>query len=301
MAKDVWTIKRVLEWTSQYFKKENIESPRLNAEVLLAHILRKTRLELYLEFDRPLPLGELTLFKKLIIKRSHHVPLSYLTGEQDFMGLRLKIDENVYIPRPETEILVEEALKAIRSIDFEEGKASQDFIIVDLGTGSGNIAIKLAVELEKSKIYAVDISPEAIRIARENAGMHNLSKKITFLEGDLFIPLVDLGLEGRVDLIISNPPYVTSEEIKSLPPEVLREPKIALEGGWDGLGVYRKTISQSPKFLRKAGFLALEIGQGQAKRIQDLILAQKELYSLQVISDYEGIERIILARKADNG
>lgn len=297
MIKDVWTIKRALEWTTQYFKKEKIENPRLNAEVLLAHILRKTRLELYLEFSRPLSLRELTLFKKLIIKRSHHVPLSYLTGGQDFMGLRLKIDENVYIPRPETEILVEEALKLVRSIDFEEGKTSQDFIIVDLGTGSGNIAIKLALELEKSKVYAVDISPEALGVARENARMHNLNKRITFLEGDLFIPLVDLGLEGRVDLIISNPPYVRSEEIKSLPPEVLREPRIALEGGGDGLAIYRKIISQSPGFLRKAGFLALEIGHRQARRIQDLILAQKELYSPQVISDYEGIERIILTSR----
>jgi len=297
MIKDVWTIKRALEWTSQYFKKEKIENPRLNAEVLLAHILRKTRLELYLEFSRPLSLRELTLFKKLIIKRSHHVPLSYLTGEQDFMGLRLKIDENVYIPRPETEILVEEALKLVRSIDFEEGKTSQDFIIVDLGTGSGNIAIKLALELEKSKVYAVDISPEALQIARENARMHNLNKRITFLEGDLFIPLVDLGLEGKVDLMISNPPYVRSEEIKSLPPEVLREPRIALEGGGDGLGIYRKIISQSPGFLRKAGFLALEIGHRQAKRIQDLILAQKGLCSAQVISDYGGVERITLTSR----
>ena len=301
MAKDVWTIKRVLEWTTEYFKRENIESPRLNAELLLAHILGKTRLQLYLEFDRPLPPGELTLFKKIIIKRSHHIPLSYLTGEQDFMGLRLKIDENVYIPRPETEILVEEALKTIRNIDFEEDKARGDFIIVDLGTGSGNIAIKLAVELEKSKIYAVDISSEAIQVARENVRRHNLSKRVTFLQGNLFIPLVDLGLEGKVDLVISNPPYVRSEEMKSLPFEVLREPRIALEGGWDGLRIYRKIISQSPKFLRKKGFLALEIGYRQAKGIQDLILEQKELYSPQVISDYEGIERIILAKKADNG
>ena len=200
MVKDVWTIKRILEWTTEYFKRENIESPRLNAELLLAHILGKTRLQLYPEFDRPLPPGELTLFKKIIIKRSHHIPLSYLTGEQDFMGLRLKIDENVYIPRPETEILVEEALKTIRNIDFEEDKARGDFIIVDLGTGSGNIAIKLAVELEKSKIYAVDISSEAIQVARENVRRHNLSKRVTFLQGNLFIPLVDLGLEGKVDL-----------------------------------------------------------------------------------------------------
>jgi len=300
MAKEIWTIKRTLEWTTQYFKRKKIESPRLNAELLLSYVLGKTRLELYLQFDRSLSSSELTFFRKLIIQRSHYVPLAYLTKEQDFMGLKFKVNPDVYIPRPETEILVEESLKAIKRMVFPEkdGETSENFIIIDLGTGCGNIAIKLAEELEESKVYAIDISLKALEIARENAKFYNLDKKISFLAGDLFTPLANLNLEGKVNLIISNPPYVGNGEMDNLPPEVTKEPKVALEGGWDGLSIYRRIILQSPRFLTKTGFLAMEIGYKQAHKIRDLILAREELSISQVILDYEGIERVILTRKA---
>jgi len=298
MVKEIWTIKEILQWSTQYFKKKKIESPCLNAELLLGYVLGKTRLELYLEFDRPLSPSEIAPFRELIIQRSHYIPLAYITKEQYFMDLRFKVNPDVYIPRPETEILVEESLKALRERIFpEKEREREDFVIIDLGTGCGNIAIKLARELEKSKVYAIDISLKALQVARENARFYGLDKRISFLLGDLFNPLLNLNLEGKVSLIISNPPYVSNKEMEKLPPEVRKEPKIALEGGRDGLSIYRRIIGQSSRFLKKGGFLALEVGYKQAQRIKDLILTQKELCTPQVIPDYEGIERIVLVKK----
>lgn len=300
MAKEIWIVKRSLQWATQYFKREKIKSPRLNAELLLAHILGKSRLELYLEFDRPLSSSEHTLLEKLIIQRSHHIPLAYITKEQDFMGLRFKVNPDVYIPRPETEILVEESLKIIKKMTALKKRkgTSESFILVDLGTGCGNIAIKLAEELEKSKVYAVDISWKALEVARENAKFYNLDKKVTFLLGDLFAPLAGLNLEGKVSLIISNPPYVSSKEMGTLSPEVRKEPRVALDGGKNGLSIHRRTIGQSFKFLRKGGFLVLEVGYKQAQKVRNLILNQKEMCAPRIIRDYEGIERIVLAKKS---
>ena len=298
MAKEIWTIKKILQWSTQYFKKKKIENSRLNAELILGYVLGKTRLELYLEFDRPLSPLKVAPFRELIIQRSHYIPLAYITKEQYFMDLRFKVNPDVYIPRPETEILVEESLKALRRRIFpEKEKEKEDFVIIDLGTGCGNIAIKLARELEKSKVYAIDISLKALQVAKENARFYGLDKRISFLPGDLFNPLLNLNLEGKVSLIISNPPYVSDKEMDNLPAEVRKEPKIALEGGWDGLSIYRRIIGQSCRFLKKAGFLALEVGYKQAQRVKDLILTQRELCAPQIIPDYEGIERVILARK----
>ena len=294
-----WTIKKAIDWAFQYLERRRIENPHLNAELLVSYVLGKTRLKLYLEREHLLSSSELSLFKELVIQRSHYIPLAYLTKEQDFMGLKFKVTSDVHIPRPETEILVEESLEAIKRMVFsaKSEETLDDFVIIDLGTGCGNIAIKLAKELEKSKVYAVDISSKALKVAQGNAKCHNLDKKISFLRGDLFLPLAHLKLEGKVNLIISNPPYVSSEEMDNLPSEVKREPRVALEGGGDGLSAYRRIISQSAKFLRKAGFLALEIGYKQAGGVRELILAQEELSIPQVIPDYGGIERVILTKK----
>jgi len=294
-----WTIKKAIDWAFQYLERRRIENPRLNAELLVSYVLAKTRLKLYLEREHLLSSWELSLFKELVIQRSHYIPLAYLTKEQDFMGLKFKVTSDVHIPRPETEILVEESLEAIKRMVFpaKSEETLDDFVIIDLGTGCGNIAIKLARELEKSKVYAVDISSKALKVAEGNAKFHNLDKKISFLLGDLFFPLAHLKLEGKVNLIISNPPYVSSKEMDNLPLEVQREPKVALEGGDDGLSVYRRIISQGARFLRKTGFLALEVGYKQAERIRELIIAQEELSIPRVIPDYEGIERVILTKK----
>lgn len=294
-----WTIKNAIDWAFQYLERRRIENPHLNAELLVSYVLGRTRLKLYLEREYLLSSWELSLFKELVIQRSHHIPFAYLTKEQDFMGLKFKVTSDVHIPRPETEILVEESLEIIKRMVFpaKSQERLDDLVVIDLGTGCGNIAVKLAKELERSKVYAVDISSKALKVAQGNAKFHNLDKKISFLLGDLFFPLAHLRLEGKVNLIISNPPYVSSGEMDELPLEVQREPKVALEGGENGLSVYRRIISQSTKFLRKAGFLALEMGYKQAERIRELILAQEELSIPQVIPDYGGIERVIVTQK----
>jgi len=298
MAKDIWTIKRVLHWTTEYFKKKGVESSRLNAEILLAYLLKKTRLDLYLEFDRPLSSSELTSFRSLILKRSRHTPLSYITGERNFMDFKFKVSPDVYIPRPETEILVEKAIKIIKDLQLKADKdriLPKEITVVDLGTGCGNIAICLARELKNGKVYAVDISSSALSVAIQNAKLYDTEKKIKFLLGDLFAPLEEMYLEGKVDLIVSNPPYVATKEMDDLPLEVKKEPRIALEGGEDGLNFYKRIAQKSPQFLRKGGVLALEIGYNQAKGVKELLSARKTFHSVQIILDYEGKQRIVSA------
>jgi release factor glutamine methyltransferase len=207
------------------------------------------------------------------------------------MGYSFKVDPRVYIPRPETEILVEKVLEVA---SLPKGR---EFMGVDLGTGCGNIAITLAKQLARSKIWAVDISSESLEVARYNARLHHVDKRVEFLRGDLFIPLTGLGLERRVDLVISNPPYVTSTQMRNLPPEVRKEPKVALEGGEDGLSIHRRIIWQAPHFLNRTGLLALEIGCGQVKIIKDLISAQPQLSPPRIFPDYQGKKRVVLTRR----
>jgi release factor glutamine methyltransferase len=300
MAKEVWTIKRVLEWTTSYLTRRGIENPRLNAEWLLGYVLKRSRLDLYLEFDRPLFSSSLTLFKKLILERSQHIPLSYLVGHQNFMDLKFKVNLNVYIPCPETEILVEEAIKMAQGSRLkaqDRNGVSGPFIIVDLGTGCGNIAISLVKKIPRSKAYAIDISSEALKVAVENARFYRVERRIEFLEGDMFSPLEGLNLKGKIDLVISNPPYIATKEIPKLSLEVKKEPRIALDGGRDGLNFYRRIFREAPPFLNKGGLLALEIGYDQANKVRELILAEKDLESPVVIPDYDGNQRVTLSRK----
>jgi len=288
----VRTAKRSLKWATRYLEKRGVENPCLNAELLLGHLLQKKRFDLYLAWEQDLPCSVRTLFLNLVKKRGQYVPLSYLTGRQDFMGYSFKVDARVYIPRPETEILVEKVLEVASST------RGRKFIAVDLGTGCGNIAITLAKQLQRSRIWAVDISPESLKVARYNAQLHHVDKKVEFLRGDLFTPLTRLGLERRVDLVISNPPYVASTQIKNLPPEVRKEPKVALKGGEDGLGIHRRIIWQAPRFLNRTGLLALEIGCGQIKIVKDLISAQPQLLPPEIVSDYQGKDRVVLTRRS---
>lgn len=293
---NMFTIKSALEWATSYLGKRKIDSPRLTAELLLIYVLGKSRLDLYLEFDRPVDADVFALFKKLILSRSSGVPLSYLTGEQEFMGLKFKVTSDVYIPRPETEILVEETLKEIQCLKLT---SSSPFVILDLGTGCGNIAISLVKKIENSKAYATDVSRKALKVAMENARIHSVENKVTFLEGDLFSPLNGLNLEGRVDLIISNPPYVAASDMDKLPAEVKNEPRIALEGGEDGLSFYRRIIYKAPKFLRKGGILSMEIGYNQAEAVKEIIINEGELEIPRIIKDYAGKQRVILTKRSN--
>lgn len=289
--KKVLTIESMIEWASRYLEKREIENPCLNAELLLVYLLEKKRFDLYLAWNQDLSCPMRARFQDLVEKRSQHIPLSYLTGKQDFMGYSFKVDPRVCIPRPETEILVEKVLEVV-SLTKEK-----EFIVVDLGTGSGNIAITLAKELSGSKIWAVDISKESLEVARYNARLHHVYKRIEFLKGDLFKPLRGLGLERGVDLVVSNPPYIAHTEMRNLPSEVKKEPRVALAGGEDGLNIHRRIICQAPFFLNRTGHLALEIGDGQAKAIKDLISARAQLLPPGIYLDYQGKERVVLTRK----
>jgi len=287
------TIRNILNGTILEFKRRDIKEPRLNAEILLSWVLKEPRSYLYLKSDYVPPPFKVSLLKKLVKKRSSHIPLSYLMGEQDFMGLKFRVTPAVYIPRPETEILVEKAVKILQ----EKPIFRDENIIIDLGTGCGNISISLAKQLNNFKLYAVEISRDALRIAYQNARRHKVERKINFLWGDLFSPLRKMNLKEKVRLIISNPPYIPGIEFKKLPLEVKKEPSIALDGGEDGLKFYRRIIRGAPYFLGKEGILALEIGYNQAKRIEELIITQSELKSPEFVEDYGGIQRVIITKR----
>ncbi|KAF0123641.1 MAG: release factor glutamine methyltransferase [bacterium] len=292
MNDKTWTILRLLNWTSQYFSENGIENPRLDAEVLLAHSLRTNRLRLYLNYDKPILKGELREYKKLIKRRIRREPLQYITGYQEFWSLNLKVTKGVLIPRPETEILVEEALKT-----FPQNESFDKTInILELGTGSGAVAIALAKELQRGSIVATDISDIAIKTARENAKVHGLEEQITFLKGSLFEPVRER--IGTFNLVISNPPYIPIEDFRDIQPEVRDfEPRISLNGGKEGLKFYRQIFSQIGRYLAKDGWVILELGKGQAEKVTRLIELTGEFNPTSIIKDFSGIERVVKAQK----
>ena len=294
MNDKIWTVLRVLNWTTGYFLENGIENPRLDAEILLARSLRTNRLGLYLEYDKPLEKEELTEYKKLIKRRIKREPLQYIVGYQEFWSLKFKVDRGVLIPRPETEILVEEVLKV-----FPQDKPwSKTINILEIGTGSGAIAVALAKELRGVFIIATDISDRALHIARENAKNHGVERHITFLKGDLLRPV-----RRRVeffDLVISNPPYIPGADFQRLEPEVRDfEPRIALDGGKEGLRFYRQILPQVGKHLAKGGWLMLEVGKGQHQEVRNLMEYSGGFRTPSTVKDLSGIERVVSAQKKD--
>jgi release factor glutamine methyltransferase len=220
------------------------------------------------------------------------IPLQYITKHQEFMGMDFLVEKGVLIPRPETEILVNKVIKRLKNYRY-----SNNLKVVDLGTGSGIIAICIAKFIEDVIIYATDISKKSLQLALKNAQKHNCKDKIIFLQGDLFEPFLGRIEKNSLDGIISNPPYIDSYNFKLLPPEIKdNEPKIALSGGIDGLDYYRKIIKKSPHYLKKSGFLALEVGINQSKIVEELIIRENSFnQNIEVINDYLGIERVVIA------
>ncbi len=284
-----WTIVGLLNWTSDYLTGKKFDNPRLNTELLLGYTLGLRRIDLYLQYDRPLLPEELERFKFALKKRLKYTPIQYITGKTEFMSLPFVVNPSVCIPRPETETLVETVLGKL--------KGNQDTLrIADIGTGCGNIAISLARQIEDIFIYAIDISPQALEIAKENAIFNEVGQKIEFIQGDLLSPLGDLS--GQLDAVVSNPPYVKHEELDSLPKEVKDyEPIIALDGGQNGVKFHRLIIAQAASLLKTNTLLALEVGDRQAdevcKIIEDIHLFRK----IGKVKDLNGIERVVLAEK----
>ena len=290
---EIWTIGKILKWTEEYFKKYNIENPRLDAEVLLGYVLNKERIFLYVHFDQPLDSEELAKFKECIKKRAMKMPVAYITGVREFMGLDFKVTEATLIPRPDTEILVETAMERLGKIAGNETGTGKCF--ADLGTGSGAICLSILNYMKEIEAVTVDISPKAIAVAKENAEKFAVSDRIEFLEGDFLKPLEN---KGKFTAILSNPPYIPKQDILGLESDVKDfEPMGALDGGIDGLDFYRQLLVKSANYIEDGGFLAIEIGINQSQAILEMAKRNLMWGKVEVIKDLAGIDRCVVLWK----
>ncbi len=277
-----WTVLEILQWTAGYFKEQGIDGGRLDAEVLLADTLGLDRVGLYLNYDRPLNPSELTDFRQRVKRRALREPVQYILGKTEFWSIPLQVTPDVLIPRPDTEVLVEEALN----------RASGCCSILDVGTGSGAIAIALAHELSESRVTAVDISEGALQVAGNNSRANGVADRVALCHGDLYrLP------EGPYDLVVSNPPYIPKLDVEGLMPEVRDfEPQLALCGGEDGLDCYRALAAQAPTILGPGGWLLVEVGIAQAEDVRKL-LEEAGLTETCIRDDYSGIPRVVGGRR----
>ncbi len=280
-----WTILRVLQWTTEYLGSKGVEQPRADAEVLLAHVLGVERIQLYLNYDKPLAPHELARYRAMIRRRASSEPTQYITGRQEFWSLDFEVTPDVLIPRPETEVLVERGLEILNS-----GPA----FILDLGTGSGAIAIALAHECPDFRVIAVDRSFGALRVATRNAARNGVIEHIYFVLTDLFEALSP---EPVFDLIVSNPPYISEMEFLDLAPEIANyEPHSALRGGGvHGLDLIRRILAQFPWYLKPGGSMLMEIGLGQAE-ILEKEMSRGFSGRFGFFEDYSGIRRVLHVR-----
>ncbi|MFN8359491.1 MAG: peptide chain release factor N(5)-glutamine methyltransferase [Candidatus Kapaibacterium sp.] len=280
----VWTALELRRWGEGYFAEKQIDSPRLTMELMLCHILRYSRLELYLHYDKPLTKTELAALREMIARRAKREPLQYILGETEFYGLPFVVDPSVLIPRPETEFLVEAAVKYIT-------QASRPLSVLDIGTGSGCIALTIARKVPEARVVAIDISESALALAAKNQtalGVENCE----FVKRDIFR---ELSVKKPFDVIVSNPPYISTESMTELEPELLRhEPHSALTDGGDGLRFYRRFAEVFPSILAQDGMFFVEIGYGQAAEVL-AIFADDYLCTLE--NDLAGIPRIITGRR----
>lgn len=280
----------VINWGRELFLTRDVPHARYNIEVLLEHVLCKKRVELYLDYDYRLSPRELELVRGYIEKRLNRYPLWHLVGSVEFYGVTLRVNDRVLIPRPETELLVELALK---ELDRETGAGVR--YVADIGTGSGNIAVSLARSRSDVFIYATDISADALALAEANARANGVDGAISLFAGDLLEPFTGAGRD-RLDMVVSNPPYVSADEWAALPREVReREPKIALYGGENGLEMIGRLVAVAPRCLRQEGRLLIEVGAGQAHAVEELIARSGEYGRTEIHRDYSGIERVVLA------
>lgn len=279
---DVWTISAVLAWAAEDFRARGIERPRLDAEVLLASALGVTRVQLVIDAQRPLVPAELASFRELVQRRRTHEPVAYLVGRREFYGRMFRVDRRVLIPRPDTETLVDVALARTRAV-------SMCMRALDLCTGSGCVAVTLGRERPTACVHATDASEGALAVARDNAlrlGAYNVS----FEKGDLYE-----AVDPRCcfDLIVANPPYIASKEVETLTRDIRDfEPRVALDGGVDGLAVLRRIVEGAPRFLVEGGTLAVEVGAGEAEAVAELLVACG-FASIGVTRDYAQIPRVV--------
>ena len=285
-------ISEALRWAKDSLSRSGIPNAPLDAEVLLSEILRRDRSFLYSHSELPISLNAEELLRVWIRRRSRNLPVAYILGKKEFWSLEFGVTPAVLIPRPETELLA--------ALSIEKAKEEKAELIVEAGCGSGALLVSLARELGGSRFCAIDSSPDALWVARQNAKRYGVAGKILFLRGDLLAALRGTRWEGEVDLVVSNPPYIPRGEIPGLSPDIrLYEPRKALDGGEDGLSFYRRLIPEAARFLRAGGWLIMEMGQGQSKTIRGLFTQSKGFGEVSAAKDYQGIERVISARRLE--
>jgi len=281
-----WTIGRLLDWTTQFFQQKGSESPRLDSEVLLAHALGCKRIDLYTRHTEEASAQGRQRFRELVRQRIEGCPVAYLVGHKEFFSLEFEVNRAVLIPRPDTECVVVECLRLAKDVT--------EPTLLDIGTGSGCLAIAIAKHHKTAQVTAIDISPEALAVASRNAARHGVAERIRFLQGDLFAPIP---AGERFDFILSNPPYIPHDDIAKLPPGVRDyEPHVALDGGADGFAVFDRLIAEAPAHLKPDGYLLLEIGSPQEQPARERI-GKYEGYELaKTVYDGSGHPRVLVAR-----
>lgn len=278
------TVIEAVNLSEEYLKKKKVDEARINAELLLADILNCKRLDLYLKFDRPLSQEEISLYREYLKRRGEREPLQYILGYTEFYGIKFKVNRNVLIPRPETELLVEKVIDELKNIP--------DAKFLDIGTGSGNIPISIVKHLPEVKATAIDVSERAIEVARENAGNIGVSGNIKFERADIFGE--DIFNIGLFDLIVSNPPYIEKSRFNELAPELKEyEPRIALTDNDNGFIFFDRITKAANTLLKKGGKLFFEISEGQSERIKT-IMKEENFTNIEVIYDYNNLDRIIV-------
>jgi release factor glutamine methyltransferase len=286
-----WTLLPLLETTARFFREKGLESPRVDAELLMASLLGKRRIDLYIQHDRPLSEAEVARFREMVRARSRGVPVQRIAGETEFYSIPLAVADGVFIPRPETEVLVD------RCVSFLRGLGGEGRLALDAGTGTGAIAIAALRNVPALRMIAVDRSPEAIACARANAERASVSDRIEIVEGDFVEALLERG--GALDLVVSNPPYVTTSEMAALPVEVAaHDPDGALHGGEEGLDSYRRLIPAASTALKEGGLLVLEVSETVADGVRRIVDENGRLGEAAIENDLAGRRRVLTARAA---
>ena len=283
MHKEIWTIGRILQWTEQYFQSKEMDTPRLDGEVLLSHVLGKDRIYLYTHYDQPLIQDELDAFRPLVQQRAKGHCVAAIIGEKDFMGLTFKVNDKVLIPRPDTETLIEHVLGTYPK--------DSNVRILDVCTGPGTILLSLLHYLPNACGVGLEISIDALLVAEENGERFNLNDRVQFLESDMFSALA--GNAEKFDLIVSNPPYIRTGDVKLLSQDVLNEPHIALFGGEDGLKFYRVIFENAPQVLKDKAMMAFEMGYNQKEALSALAKSYFPEAKIEVMKDMNGKNRML--------
>ena len=291
---DTWTIQKLLNWITEYLSTKRIESPRLSAELLLSHVLRLKRIELYTQFNKVVAAEQLDILRGMVKRAGLHEPVAYLTGKTEFYSLELEITADCLIPRPETELLVQ------RAIEFLRTRSGIQYVC-DLCTGSGCIAVAIGKNFPDARVTATDISSAALAIAARNIEKHRLNEQIRLLCGDLFEPIIQQLDVNQFDLIVCNPPYVSAGEYESLDKNVKDyEPESALLAGADGMDVYRRITEKVYEFLKPGAVLMLEIGYSQGPAIKKLLEQTGAFAQIKIEKDLHDNDRIVIAERASS-